>query len=53
MRIVAGVDWSEAAFAAVKQIRLLYRPDDILLVHGVDFGIFQSPIVAGAANLQG
>jgi len=53
MRIVAGVDWSDDAFAAVEQIGLLYRPDDVVLVHGVDLGMFQSPIVAGAVNLQG
>jgi nucleotide-binding universal stress UspA family protein len=53
MRIVAGVDWSDEAFAAVEQIGLLYRPDDVVLVHGVDLGMFQSPIVAGAVNLQG
>jgi nucleotide-binding universal stress UspA family protein len=53
MRIVAGVDWSEESFAAVEQIGLLYRPDDVVLVHGVDLGMFQSPLVAGAVNLQG
>lgn len=53
MRIVAGVNWSDEAFAAVEQIGLLYRPDDVVLVHGVDLGMFQSPIVAGAFNLQG
>ena len=53
MRIVAGVDWSDEAFAAVEQIGLLYRPDDVVLVHGVDLGMFQSPLVAGAVNLQG
>jgi nucleotide-binding universal stress UspA family protein len=53
MRIVAGVDWSEESFAAVEQIGLLYRPDDVVLVHGVDLGMFQSPLVAGAFNLQG
>jgi nucleotide-binding universal stress UspA family protein len=53
MRIVAGVDWSDEAFAAVEQIGLLYRPDDVVLVHGVDLGMFQSPMVAGAVNLQG
>jgi len=39
MRIVAGVDWSDDAFAAVEQIGLLYRPDDVVLVHGVDLGM--------------
>jgi len=53
MRIVAGVDWSDESFSAVKQIGLLYRPDDVVLVHGVDLGMLQSPIVAGAVNLQG
>ncbi len=53
MRIVAGVDWSDDAFAAVEQIGLLYRPDDVVLVHGIDLGMLQSPIVAGAVNLQG
>lgn len=53
MRIVAGVDWSDEAFAAVEQVGLLYRPDVVVLVHGVDLGMFQSPMVAGAVNLQG
>ena len=43
MRILAGVDFSDEAFAAIEQIGLLYRPDDVVLVHGV----------ALAANLQG
>jgi len=53
MKIVAGVDWSDDAFAAVEQIGLLYRPDVVVLVHGVDLGMLQSPLVAGAVNLQG
>ena len=53
MRIVVGVDWSDEAFSAVEQIGLLYRPNDVVLVHGVDLGIFQSPLVAEATNLQG
>ena len=53
MRIVAGVDWSDEAFAAVEQIGLLYQPDDVVLVHGVDLGMFHYPIVAGVVNLQG
>ena len=53
MRIVAGVDWSDDAFAAVEQIGLLYCPDDVVLVHGVDLGMLQSPLMAGAVNLQG
>ena len=52
MRIVVGVDWSDEAFAAVVQVGLLYRTDDVVLVHGVDLGMLQSPIVAGAVNLQ-
>jgi len=53
VKVVAGVDWSDAAFAAIEQLGLLYRPDDITLVHGVDLGLFDYPIVAEAANLQG
>jgi hypothetical protein len=40
MKVVAGVDWSDAAFAAVEQLGLLYRPDEVTLVHGVDLGLF-------------
>ena len=53
MRIVAGVDWSDEAFATVEQIGLLYKPDEVVLVHGVDLGMFHYPVVAGATNLQG
>lgn len=53
MKIVAGIDWSDEAFAAVEQIGLLYRPDEVILVHGVDLGMFHYPIVAEAANIQG
>jgi nucleotide-binding universal stress UspA family protein len=53
MKVVAGVDWSDAAFAAVEQLGLLFRPEDVTLVHGVDLGLFEYPIVAEAANLQG
>src|SRR5215475_10382115 len=53
MKVVAGVDWSDDAFAAVEQLALLYRPDEVTLVHGVDIGFFEYPIVAEAGNLQG
>lgn len=53
MRIVIGVDWSDQAFAAVTQTFHLYRPTDVALVHGVDLGMFEHPILAEAANLQG
>lgn len=53
MRILAGVNWSDESFAAVEQIGLLYRPDDVVLAHGVDLGMLQSPLVAGAVSLQG
>ena len=35
MRVVIGVDPSEEAVAAVEQVGLLYRPDEVVLVHGV------------------
>jgi nucleotide-binding universal stress UspA family protein len=53
MKIVAGVDWSDEAFAVVEQIGLLYKPDEVVLVHGVDLGIFHYPVMAEAAGLQG
>ncbi|MCP9473301.1 MAG: universal stress protein [Nitrospira sp.] len=53
MRVVIGVDWSDQAFAAVTQTFQLYRPTDVTLVHGVNLGMFEQPIVAEAANLQG
>jgi nucleotide-binding universal stress UspA family protein len=37
----------------VEQIGLLYRPDEVVLVHGVDLGMFHYPIMAEAANFQG
>lgn len=53
MRIVIGVDWSDQSFAAVTQTLHLYRSTDVALVHGVDLGMFEHPILAEAANLQG
>lgn len=53
MKVVIGVDWSDESFAAVEQLGLLYRPTEVTLVHGVDLGFFEYPIVAEAANLQG
>jgi len=53
MRVVIGVDWSDQAFAAITQTFQLYRPTDVTLVHGVDLGILEHPIVAQAGNVQG
>jgi nucleotide-binding universal stress UspA family protein len=53
MKVVIGVDWSEQAFASVQQVLNLYHQTEVTLVHGVDLGLFGSPIVAQAANLQG
>jgi nucleotide-binding universal stress UspA family protein len=53
MRIAIGVDWSDQAFTAVTQTFHTYHPSDVTLVHGVDLGMLESPIVAQAANLQG
>lgn len=53
MKVAVGVDWSDQSFAAVQQVLHLYRPSELTLVHGVDLGIFEYPIVAQAANLQG
>ncbi len=53
MRVVIGVDWSDQAFAAVTQTFQLYHPTDVTLVHGVDLGIWQYPVVAQAGNVHG
>lgn len=53
MRVVIGVDWSDQSFAAVTQTFQLYRPTDVTLVHGVDLGILEHPVVAEAGNVQG
>jgi nucleotide-binding universal stress UspA family protein len=53
MRVVIGVDWSDQSFAAVAQTFQLYHPTDVTLVHGVDLGILEHPVVAQAGNVQG
>jgi nucleotide-binding universal stress UspA family protein len=53
MRVVIGVDWSDQAFAAVAQTFHLYHPTDVALVHGIDLGLFENPLMAGAAGMQG
>lgn len=53
MRVVIGVDWSDQSFAAVTQTFQLYRPTDVTLVHGIELGILEHPVVAQAANVQG
>lgn len=53
MRMVIGVDWSDEAFAALQFATILYRPQEVSLVHAVDLGWFQYPIVAEAGNVQG
>jgi nucleotide-binding universal stress UspA family protein len=53
MRIAIGVDWSDQAFTAVTQTFHLYHPTDVTLVHGVNLGLFEQPIIAEATNLQG
>lgn len=53
MKVVIGVDWSDEAFATVQQVWHVYRPTEVTLVHAVDLGIFEYPVLAQAANLQG
>ena len=53
MRIAIGVDWSDQTFTAVTQAFHLYHPTDVTLVHGVNLGFFEQPIIAEATNLQG
>ncbi len=53
MRVIIGVDWSDQAFAAVTQTFQLCHPTDVTLVHGIDLGILEHPVVAQAGNVQG
>ena len=50
MRIAIGVDWSDEAFTAVTQTFHLYHPTDVTLVHGVNLGMFEQPIIAEAVR---
>ncbi len=53
MRIVVAVDWSEPAFNAVYEVGQLYTAKELTLVHAVDLGLLESPVVAQAMNLPG
>ncbi len=53
MRVLIALDWSEQAFAAVREVTCLYDLQEVILVHGIDLGMFQYPVVAEMSNLQG
>lgn len=53
MRIVIAVDWSDQAFNAVQEATRLFAPTDVTLVHAVNLGFLEHPVVAQAMNLQG
>ena len=53
MRVLIALDWSEQAFAAVREAAYLYDLQEVILVHGIDLGMFQYPIVADMSNMQG
>ncbi|MCC2641585.1 MAG: putative Universal stress protein [Nitrospira sp.] len=53
MRVLIALDWSEQAFAAVREVSYLYELHDVTLVHGIDLGMFQYPLVAEVSNLPG
>ena len=53
MRVVMAMDWAEHAFAAVRQTVELYPVHEAILVHGVDLGLFQYPLVAEVSSMQG
>ena len=53
MKIVVAVDWSDQAFNAVQEVCQLYEPKELTLVHAVDLGLLESPVMAQAMNLQG
>jgi len=43
MHIVVAVDWTDQSFSAVKEVVSLYTPEELTLVHAVDFGILDYP----------
>jgi len=53
MRVLIALDWSEQAFAGVREVSQLYDLQEVVLVHGIDLGMFQYPLVAEVSNLQG
>ena len=53
MRVLMALDWSEQAFAAVREAAYLYELQEVILVHGIDLGMFQYPVVAELSNMQG
>jgi nucleotide-binding universal stress UspA family protein len=53
MRVLIALDWSEQAFAAVREVAYLYDLREVILVHGIDLGMFQYPLVADLSNMQG
>ncbi len=53
MRIVVAVDWSDQAFNAVQEACALYEPKELTLVHAMDLGLLESPVMAQAMTLQG
>ncbi|MBI4003012.1 MAG: universal stress protein [Nitrospira defluvii] len=53
MRVLIALDWSEQAFAAVREVSYLYDLQEVVLVHGIDLGMFQYPLVADMSNMQG
>jgi nucleotide-binding universal stress UspA family protein len=53
MKIVVAVDWSDEAFNAVQEVCKLYKPGELTLVHAVDLGFLESPVMAQAMNVQG
>lgn len=53
MRVLIALDWSEEAFAAVREVSALYDLQEVTLVHGIDLGMFQYPLVAEVSNMQG
>ncbi len=53
MRVVIALDWSEETFSAVREVAYLYDLQEVILVHGIDLGMFHYPVVAEMSNLQG
>ncbi|MDR4471370.1 MAG: hypothetical protein MRJ92_01560 [Nitrospira sp.] len=53
MRVLIALDWSEQAFAAVREASYLYDLHEVVLLHESTSGMFQYPIVAEVSSMQG
>jgi hypothetical protein len=50
MHIIVAVDWRDQSQSALQEIVDLYQPDELSLVHAVNFGALESPPIASVTD---